>query len=466
MALCCALITCKQSPRFGQACGCEAKLTTSDHLPVCQRHSSFSKQDNLRILELWLEEKKKPKNFVNEVHHEEGKIPLRNAKGQVVDYAYVSIEDYENVMQYKWFKKGKYASKSGNNTKLMHHYILGKPADNYCVDHIDGNGLNNTRQNLRFATFQQNAQNRSKKPGTTSKYLGVHWNGDINKWVSQATGINLGCFENEKDAAKEYDTYVLLKYGKDAKTNNLVSYESVKNIDINLIINKFKRELPKNINMNKSRFEVFITYNNKRFRALKDTLPEAIAKLKEFKKVIDEIKHDELQKHFKKPIIRNDKNQAVLLIKNKHGKIVDEVPVPEDKWHELTQYNWHHTKGYYQATVNGTKVLLHRYLMNAKKGDIIDHINNGNETAKNNTYENLRINDSSGNSHNKQKKSNTSSKYLGVSYRKYKNKWESRIIKDGKYFHLGTYSTEEESAIAYNNKAIELYGERTNLNTI
>jgi hypothetical protein len=55
----------------------------------------------------------------------------------------------------------------------MHHFIMGKPPPGYVIDHIDHNGLHNTRQNLRFATESQNSQNKDKKDGVTSTFIGV-----------------------------------------------------------------------------------------------------------------------------------------------------------------------------------------------------------------------------------------------------------------------------------------------------
>ena len=93
-----------------------------------------------------------------------------------------------------------------------------------------------------------------------------------------------------------------------------------------------------------------------------------------------------------------------MIIKDKSGKVIEEVPVSDDRWHELTQYTWSKTGDYYQAFVDGKNVRLNRYLTDAKKGEITDHINDGDDTVKNNTGENLRINDMSGNAHNKKKK--------------------------------------------------------------
>ena len=93
------------------------------------------------------------------------KVPLRNKDGDVVDHAKVSVEDYQKVMKYKWnryiSKTNTYATGSthGDN-KRMHLYILGSPNEGFCVDHLSGDGLDNTKNNIWFATIRQNNQNR------------------------------------------------------------------------------------------------------------------------------------------------------------------------------------------------------------------------------------------------------------------------------------------------------------------
>lgn len=58
------------------------------------------------------------------------------------------------------------------------------------------------------------------------------------------------------------------------------------------------------------------------------------------------------------------------------------------------------------------------------------------------------------------------SKYKGVTWDKGRNKWQSRIKKDGKSIYIGRYVSEEEAGRAYNKKAIELFGEFAKLNIL
>ena len=138
-------------------------------------------------------------------------IPLTQEK-----FALVDDEDYEYLNQWKWcaYKAGKcfYATRScgiPNSTKrfllLMHHAVIGKK-EGLEVDHINGNGLDNRRENLRHVTHRQNAQN--KHINKSSKYPGVCWSKNAKAWESGAR-INgkikyLGYYPSEIEAFNAY----------------------------------------------------------------------------------------------------------------------------------------------------------------------------------------------------------------------------------------------------------------------
>jgi len=92
---------------------------------------------------------------------------------------------------------------------LMHREILGLQKGGFC-DHINGNGLDNRRENLRQATHSQNMRNsRKNKQETSSKYKGVYREKRDKRWRANITvdgkKIKLGSFHIEKDAAIAYD---------------------------------------------------------------------------------------------------------------------------------------------------------------------------------------------------------------------------------------------------------------------
>ena len=113
----------------------------------------------------------------------------------------------------------------------MHRLILNAPVGQQ-VDHINGNGLDNRRCNLRLCTNTQNTRratkcrwHQGKEP--TSKYKGVSWHKDHQKWDAQIRPRthreHLGSFVSEKDAALAYNQAAIRLYGQFARLNNIMA---------------------------------------------------------------------------------------------------------------------------------------------------------------------------------------------------------------------------------------------------
>lgn len=141
--------------------------------------------------------------------------------------ALVDDDVYEWASKFKWLalKTGRrwYAIRSERKlTLLLHREILESPKGVY-TDHINGDGLDNRRENLRICTRQQNAQGfQRKQVGTTSKFRGVsRCRGQ--KWQShiKANGHKhyLGQFKSEEDAARAYDVAAKELFGEFASPN-------------------------------------------------------------------------------------------------------------------------------------------------------------------------------------------------------------------------------------------------------
>lgn len=146
-----------------------------------------------------------------------------------------------------------------------------------------------------------------------------------------------------------------------------------------------------------------------------------------------------------------------------HVKGSDSV-VDDDIFEFVKNIKWHLNKaGYICYSKNNNKVFLHRLIANTPDGYVTDHIN-GNKLD--NLRSNLRVTTDKYNRINSGMRSDNSSGFRGVWYRKNRKRWQSEIKIDGKKYSLGCYSTPEEAASAYNKKAIELFGTYARLNEI
>lgn len=146
----------------------------------------------------------------------------------------VDDEDYNFLMQWKWhYRKGGYVGncvyvkyingKTINKTTLMHRLILNAPFDKD-VDHINHNGLDNRKCNLRLCDTKENCRNQLKqKRFTTSKYKGVYLHTITKKWIARIGKPvrHIGCFDTEKAAAIAYNEAAKKFHGNFAKLNEV-----------------------------------------------------------------------------------------------------------------------------------------------------------------------------------------------------------------------------------------------------
>jgi hypothetical protein len=153
-------------------------------------------------------------------------IPLTRGKVALVD-----DDDYERVQGYHW-----QARPIGRRTKtwyaythiaheyiFMHRFILQVAPQTNKVDHVDHDGLNNQKANLRIVTNIQNSQNKRKGSKNTSGYKGVTFHKRVGKRQSviyiMKRCIYLGTFITAREAAIAYDKAATLYYGEFASLN-------------------------------------------------------------------------------------------------------------------------------------------------------------------------------------------------------------------------------------------------------
>ncbi|MFA5990454.1 MAG: AP2 domain-containing protein [Sphingomonas sp.] len=132
-------------------------------------------------------------------------IPLTKGKVALVD-----DDDFDELSKFKWFFSKGYALKSEDRYSteiIMHRRIMNAP-DGMDTDHINHNGLDNRRENLRVCTRSENLMNRGKLKNNTSGYKGVSWNKNSKKWQTHirvnGKKIYLGNFKDKEEAYKAY----------------------------------------------------------------------------------------------------------------------------------------------------------------------------------------------------------------------------------------------------------------------
>jgi len=163
-----------------------------------------------------------------------------------IKLVFVDDEDYDYLNQFKWqlrkdintyyIMRTPLVGEPNQKSLLIHRVIMNVTDSKILIDHIDMDGLNNQKSNLRKCTPSENQKN--KRPRGTSKYLGVNFHTATNKYklkngeirISQSTGwlatisingktTHIKKFKNEIDAAKAYDEMAKIHHGEFANLN-------------------------------------------------------------------------------------------------------------------------------------------------------------------------------------------------------------------------------------------------------
>lgn len=162
-------------------------------------------------------------------------IPI--AKGQEI---IVDNEDYGELNKFAWcaqksrhtiYARRRLPVASGKgNIVYMHRVIVGAKQGEQ-VDHINGDGLDNRRENLRLCTHTENVRNARVRKDNTSGYKGVCWHKRDKKWRA-AIRINgkpmwLGYYISKEEAARAYDEAAIKHFGEFAYLNFPIKGESI-----------------------------------------------------------------------------------------------------------------------------------------------------------------------------------------------------------------------------------------------
>jgi len=148
--------------------------------------------------------------------------------------AMVDDEDFDFLMQWRWFAwtpgySTFYARKTckvvpGVHSR-MHREVMGRYHNVWgsILDHIDGNGLNNCKSNLRFCTHAENSRNAGPNALNKSGIKGVCWHVRSKKYIATISLnrklIHIGYFTDPIEAAKAYNEAAIKYHGEFARLN-------------------------------------------------------------------------------------------------------------------------------------------------------------------------------------------------------------------------------------------------------
>ena len=338
-------------------------------------------------------------------------IPLPNGEHTCVDEKY-----FDELSKYNWYLNKGYAGTFIKGKQITISRLIMQPNNSEVVDHINGNILINTEDNLRVCTVSKNNLNRSLMSNNTSGHRGVCFDKNKNKFAvqigSDGKDYFIGYFDNLEDAA-EASKKARLKYHGE--------YSCFEREEVDMTEFYMAKWHPKSVEL---------------FAKVQEPKSSGILNLMELTVTIP-----------------TTKDQVAII------DVFDYALVSQYKW--CAHYD-KHTDGHYAATripkEGGGQlyIAMHRLITDAQKGDVVDHKN---RTTMDNRNSNLRITDHSGNMRNKGLQSNNKSGSTGVIFRNDSGSWRAFYNKDGKRVWIGTYKTKEEAIAARLNAVRVEYGE-------
>lgn len=144
-------------------------------------------------------------------------------------HAIVDDDDFAALAKHKWtaqFNKSRtvvYAIRESRAGRVYMHRLLAGAGRGEVVDHVNRNGLDNRRKNLRLVTRGQNKLNSPLPKNNKSGFRGVTFDAKKNRWrafIGYGGALHyLGSFENVEDAARAYDEAATLHHGEFANLN-------------------------------------------------------------------------------------------------------------------------------------------------------------------------------------------------------------------------------------------------------
>jgi hypothetical protein len=139
----------------------------------------------------------------------------------VCDYRWNAVLDFNTFYAVRTWQEGRRSNRISHTVRMHRQIII--PPPGMVIDHIDRNGLNNTRANLRLCTDLQNRANRNMMAANTSGFTGVSFSKRNSKWKSTihhaGAGVHLGYYATPEEAARAYDAAAIELRGEFAQLN-------------------------------------------------------------------------------------------------------------------------------------------------------------------------------------------------------------------------------------------------------
>ncbi len=332
---------------------------------------------------------------------------VKLTQGQV---AIIDAEDLEKIGEYRWHaswvsRSEKYYVRSCSKGKRLElQRVIMNPKNNMVVDHINGDSLDNRKNNLRICSQAQNTFNNSVQRRKTDGLKGVYKNGERYVARLHIDGFTkyLGTFDTIEDALSERKRAEKEYYGEFAR-----EYPMVEHIRIEPVYRDY------------SIIKIYLADYGEVYKVPLTKGEYAIIDIEDY----------------------------ALVVKYKWNA----------KFNKSNSLYYANTSITIPSTNKRTSITMHRLIMNAGKGVVVDHIN-GN--ALDNRRCNLRFATASENSMNRSKTVLNTSGFKGVY--KDKSRWLAKIGIGGKRIYLGTFDTPELAYAAYCAAALKYHKEFAN----
>lgn len=147
-------------------------------------------------------------------------IPLNDKRGYSPHVAIVDDDDAAAMALMTWHLARRGTQRYAANAKgqYMHRLVM-NAGPRQQIDHINRDGLDNRKENLRFVNHSQQLANTGKHHTASSRFKGVSWAANVGKWEAKLRPQVLGYFVDEIAAARAYDAAAVIRYGSYACTN-------------------------------------------------------------------------------------------------------------------------------------------------------------------------------------------------------------------------------------------------------